>query len=330
MRDPKPAQPPTTPETPDKPPDRVLLHMPVDVRSASLATLAVLATIYMLSWAKAVFVPLMMGVIISYALTPAVDLLQRWRVPRALGISLVLALVLGGLGVTGWSLADDATALVESLPDAAQKLRLSMSKTRSAPASPIDQVQRAASELEEAADASGGEPRANRGVTRVQIEKPRFNIRDYLWSGTLGLAEFMAQAVAVIFLVYFMVASGDTFRRKLVHIAGPTLTRKKITVQVLDEINQQIQRYLMVQIYTSALVGIASGLVVWALGVERALVWGIVAGVLNLIPTSVRSSLPVHLRSSASCSSDSSMWRRNWWARRCSSIPCPATWWLRS
>ena len=127
-------------------------------------------------------------------------------------------------------------------------------------------------------------PRADRGVTRVQIEKPRFNIRDYLWSGTLGLAEFTAQAVAVIFLVYFLVASGDTFRRKLVHIAGPTLTRKKITVQVLDEINQQIQRYLMVQIYTSVMVGVATGLAVWAIGLERAVVWGIVAGVLNLIP----------------------------------------------
>ena len=149
MRDPSRHSRPPASDTPDKVPDRVLLHMPVDVRSVSLAVLAVLAVVYTLSWAKAVFVPLMLGVIISYALTPAVDRLQRWRLPRSLGISLVLAVVLGGLGVTGWSLADDATALVESLPDAAQKLRQSLRTTRSAPASPIDQVQRAANELEE-------------------------------------------------------------------------------------------------------------------------------------------------------------------------------------
>ncbi len=283
MQDPQAELPPTPTDTPTIAAERIHLQMPVDVRSASLAVLAVLATVYTLYWAKAVFVPIMLGVIISYALTPAVDRMQRWHVPRSLGISILLVIALGGIGATGYSLADDVAEVVESLPAAAQKLRQSMRKSRSAPASPIETVQRAASELEEAAEA-GSEPRPGRGVTRVQIEKPRFNIRDYLWSGTLGLAEFIAQAVAVIFLVYFIVAAGDTFRRKLVHIAGPTLTRKKITVQVLDEINQQIQRYLMVQIYTSVMVGVATGLAVWALGLERALVWGIVAGVLNLIP----------------------------------------------
>ncbi|HEV7912861.1 MAG TPA: AI-2E family transporter, partial [Albitalea sp.] len=64
---------------------RVLLHMPVDVRSASLALIAALLCLFALHWASAVFIPLMMGVMFSYALTPAVDLMSRWRLPRPAG-----------------------------------------------------------------------------------------------------------------------------------------------------------------------------------------------------------------------------------------------------
>ncbi len=264
---------------------RIHLQMPVDVRNLSLAVIAVLAIVYTLHWAQAVFIPVLLGVVFSYAMSPAVDRLQRWRIPRALGITLVMLAVLAGIAGAVWSLADDATAVVESLPAAAEKLRQSVRKVRNSPESPIEKVQRAATNLEQAAaESSQAAPAPDRGVTRVQIEKPKFNIKDYLLSGTLGLAAFAAQATVVCFIVFFMVASGDNFRRKMVKIAGPKLSQKKITLQVLDEINLQIQRYLMVQIHISILVGIVTGIALWLLGLERAAVWGVVAGVLNLIP----------------------------------------------
>ncbi|MEO8280675.1 MAG: AI-2E family transporter [Ideonella sp.] len=266
-------------------PQRIHLQMPVDVRNVSLGVIAVLAIVYTLYWAQAVFIPLLLGMVFSYALSPAVDRLQRWRIPRALGITLVMVAVFGSIAGTAWALADDATALVESLPEAAQKLRRTVRKTQGSTESPIDKVQRAATNLEQAAaESSQAAPAPDRGVTRVQIEKPKFNIKDYLLSGTLGLASLAAQFIVVCFFVFFMVASGNNFRRKMVRIAGPRLSQKKITLQVLDEINLQIQRYLMVQIYTSVLVGLATGIAVWLLGLERAAVWGVLAGVLNLIP----------------------------------------------
>ena len=69
--------------------------------------------------------------------------------------------------------------------------------------------------------------RAARGVQRVVIEKPRFDIRDHLWSGTVGLASLIGQIVVVTFLTYFLLLSGDTFRRKLVKITGPRLRRQE-------------------------------------------------------------------------------------------------------
>jgi len=118
----------------------------------------------------------------------------------------------------------------------------------------------------------------------VQIEKPKFNIQDYLWAGTMGAVGFTGQVIIVLFLAYFLMVSGDSFRRKLVRISGPTFSKKKITLQVLDEITNQIQRYLLVQLFTSFLVGVATWLVFLWIGVEHAAIWGIAAAILNTIP----------------------------------------------
>jgi predicted PurR-regulated permease PerM len=121
-------------------------------------------------------------------------------------------------------------------------------------------------------------------VQRVIVEKPQFDVRDHLWSGTVGLASGIGQVTLVTFLTYFLLVSGDTFRRKLVKITGPTLSHKKLTVQALDEINAQMQRYLLVQLLASVGVGLATGIAFALMGLNHAAVWGVAAGVLNLVP----------------------------------------------
>jgi predicted PurR-regulated permease PerM len=193
-----------------------------------LTLLALLASVYTLRWASAVFIPLLLGLMASYALSPAVNRLQRWYVPRALGAAVLLSAILGGVG----SIA----------------------------------------------------PQAGKGVTRVQMETPHFNIKDYLWSGTLGLVGFVGQAMVVCFITYFLIISGDGFRRKVVRVAGPTFSGRRVTLQVLDEITAQIERHLMVQIATSVLVGLVTWIALLAIGLERAAAWGVAAGLLNLVP----------------------------------------------
>jgi predicted PurR-regulated permease PerM len=261
------------------------LPTPVNVRSVSLAVLALLACIYALHWAGAVFIPLLLGVMLSYALSPMVDRLHRRRLPRVLGAAGVLIAVVSGFGSMAYTLSDDAAALVESLPEAAQKLGQALRPTRGAPVSTIDKVQEAAARLEQATQASAaGAPSAARGVTRVQIEQPRLNIKDYLWSGTIGLANLIGQAAVVFFIAFFLLTTGDSFRRKMVKITGPSFAKKRVTVEVMDEISAQIQRYLMIQVFTSVLVGLATWGALWWLGLERAAIWGLVAAVLNLVP----------------------------------------------
>jgi predicted PurR-regulated permease PerM len=263
----------------------LVLRAPVDVYSFSLALLAVLAVIFVLHWARAIFIPLMLGVMISYALSPPVNLMQKWRIPRAIGAAVLLLAIVGGTGSLVYSLSDDAAKLIETLPDAAQKIRLSRLKERGTSEGTMENVQKTATQLEQAASETGAPaPAAPHGVTRVQIEKPKINVKEYLWMGTKGAVGFAGQLTMVLFLAYFMLVSGDTFRRKLVKITGPTFSKKKITIQVLDEITDQIQRYLLVQIFTSILVGVVTWLAFLWIGLEHAAIWGIAAGVFNTVP----------------------------------------------
>ena len=264
----------------------ILLHMPVNIRSLSLVVMAVFASLFVLRWAQAVFIPFMLGLMFSYALSPIVNFLESRRVPRWLGAAVLLLAIFAAVGTTAYSLSDGAVKLVDSLPTAAQKFGEAIQARRVKSTSTLETVQKAATQLEQATQGSGTGTGTNKdkGALRVVVEKPRFNIKDYLWSGTLGLAALVGQITVIVFLTYFLMVSGDTFRRKLMKLAGPNLSSKKITLQALDEITGQIQRYLQVQLFTSGLVGVLTWLALWALGLDNAPVWGIAAAIFNLVP----------------------------------------------
>jgi len=122
--------------------------------TAVLALLALVAALYL---ARAFFIPLLIGILASYALRPAVDWLGKCRVPRAVAAALVLAAVVAGLSWIAFSLSDDAAAMVEKLPDAARKVRRVLSESRAEGPTALQNMQAAAKELEGAAsDAAGG------------------------------------------------------------------------------------------------------------------------------------------------------------------------------
>jgi predicted PurR-regulated permease PerM len=87
----------------------------------------------------------------------------------------------------------------------------------------------------------------------------------------------------ILFLAYFLLVADDLYKRKLVKIS-PTLSKKKITVQIVDEIGTQIERFMLVQVFTSAIVAVATTLALWLIGLDQPAIWGIAAGVLNSVP----------------------------------------------
>lgn len=260
--------------------------MPIDVRSTSLAVLALIAAIVFLRWAQVVLIPITFAVLLSYALTPVVDWLQRRaKLHKAIGAALTLALLLGGLGIGLGSLQPEVIDIIDLVPRATQKVTTALrGNPRTAPGA-VAKIQKAASEIEKAANTAGSiAPAATGGPAKPAPDAPAFRIRDYVLMGTVGLAAGIGQLVVVVALVYFLLIAGDTFRRTLVRISGDTLSKKKITVQILDEIDSQVQRYLLVQIATSALLGVVAWLVFSWIGLQNAVTWGSIGGVLHLIP----------------------------------------------
>jgi predicted PurR-regulated permease PerM len=273
--DPSPA---TAGPAPADEPASALRPAPIDVRSVSLALLALLASLFAMQWAKEVLIPILLGIMMSYALTPTVNLLQRWRIPRAVGATVLLTAIAVGIGWGTWSLADEVNALVETLPQVTKKIR-QLAQPKRGSVSTLDKVQQAAVELQAAATGPGAPP-----LVRTVPATPKIDIRGYVLSGTLGALALLGQIAVVFLIALFLLASGSAFRRKVVRLAGPSLSQKRMSVATMDEISVQIQRYLIVQLGVSVIVGVATGLAFYAIGLQQAAVWGVLAGVTNLIP----------------------------------------------
>jgi predicted PurR-regulated permease PerM len=278
--------PPSPPETtsPEDKQESLNLRVPIDIRSYSLFVLATVACVFMLKYMEDVLVPIVLGALIFYALAPGVEWMVRHRIPRVIAATLMMLALVGGLGGAAYGLSDEATAVVQNMPQMVEKLRESIRGFRRQNNDSLSQVQKAATALEQTATEAVGGNTAPRGVMRVQIVQPGFRLGEFLMSGSQNAFIFIGQAATVLFLTFFMLLSSSRLKAIAVEVTGPTLSKKKITVQILDEIAGQVQHFLLILLLTGVIVGVATALALWAFGLQYPVLWGLAAGVLNSIP----------------------------------------------
>lgn len=249
---------------------------------AIVTVIAIVAALYL---ARAFFVPLLIGILASYALAPLVERLKAWRIPRAVGAALVLGALAAGVSWAAISVGNDAASAIGKLPEAARKIRQHASLAREGAPTTLQKIQETATELQGAAsDATAGAKPAKRALPASASPETEPWLRDYVLAQSALVAAVAAQTPIVLLLAYFLLASGDHFRRKLVQLVGPSLARKKDAVRILEEIDTQIQRYLLATVGANVLVGLATWLAFEALGMEQAGAWGLAAGILHFIP----------------------------------------------
>ncbi len=267
------------------------LRLPVHVnaRGLSLGILATIACIFALQWAQKFFVPLLLGIFIAYTLNPVVRWLERWHVKRVVGATLVTALILGAMGGTFYRLQGEFFNIIDELPALTHKVTKILTSS-SGERSTIQQVQQAAAEIERAASnaTGGGERKAIQKRTQSVPPAPaagsNIRVMDWVLAGSVGLATFLSQATMVVFLVFFLLLAGDTFKRKLVKLTGPSLTRKKVTVHILDDMNNAIQAYMFMLLVTNVLLALLTWAALRAIGLENAGAWAAFAGVAHVVP----------------------------------------------
>ncbi len=222
-----------------------------------LGVLAVLASVFALSWAQGFVVPLLLGIIIAYTLNPLVAWLEAIRIPRVVGTVIVMASVIGALVLGTYSLRGQMQTIIEQLPEAATKFATGLARMQIGQIGNMQKMQSAATEVEKATtQAAGGSAAPRQPATHVIVDQPTFKLGNFLWESSMGALGAMGQAAMVVFLVFFLLLGGDTFKRKLVRLTGPSLSKRKITVHILDDINGSIQKYMLMLLTTNLLVAL--------------------------------------------------------------------------
>lgn len=262
-----------------------VISVPEAGRDLALMIIATVAAVFALKWAQGFFISLLLGILFAYTLSPLVAVLERIRIPRVLGTSLVMAGVVAALAFGSYSLRDEVETILDQLPEAATKLSAGLASLNKGQASTIKKVQTAADEIEKATSAAPGDSaRSRRPATHVVIDAPGSRLGNFLWVGSMGAAAMIGQATMVLFLTFFLLLSGDTFKRKLVRVTGPSMSHRKITVRILDDINDSIQRYMIMLVATNVLVGMLTWLALHWIGLDNAGAWAVAAGLLHVIP----------------------------------------------
>jgi predicted PurR-regulated permease PerM len=255
------------------------------VKNIALVILATIAVIFALEWAQNFVITLLFGILLSYTLNPLVKWLEYIKIPRFIGSTIVILALMISIGFAGFTLRGQFQSIVEKLPEVSTKLTAAFETKRGEPLTNIQKVQVAASQVEIATNSVTNAVATKKNTSmHVVIDEQKFKIGDFLWRGSLGVFGFVGEALTMAFLAYFLLLSGDTFKRKLVHLTGPSLSRKKITVHILEDINNSIQRYMFMLLVTNVMVGLSMWIVFRIIGLENAGAWAVFAGFLHLVP----------------------------------------------
>ena len=260
-------------------PDAARVVVPLTAIEIAVIVLAVIAVIAAARVAMTFLVPVVAGILLSYTLRPLVSLIERMRVPRMVAATLVVAVLAGSVSASMYGIRDELNDALAKLPVAARKLRLAATEAARGSPGPMGNVKAAAAELDRAAAEATGKPAADpRGAmapTQVQVLIAE-------QSGNVLIV--LAQIVVAVLIAFFLLAAGDTFRRKMAKLAGESLARRRVTVELLNEIDGQIQRYMMTLLATNVLIALVTWGPLALLRVPNAGMWGVITGILHFIP----------------------------------------------
>lgn len=174
------------------------VHFPVDARGVALAIVASAALIFALNWAQPFLITLLLGILFAYTLNPLVVWLERIRIPRVVGTSLVMLAVICALVFGTYALRGQVQRIIAQLPEAASKVSTGLDKMRSGQRGNMKHVQAAANMIEKAASKADLSAPPKSRTTRVVIDPPTFRLSNFLLVGSKGVLAFIGQAAMLL------------------------------------------------------------------------------------------------------------------------------------
>jgi predicted PurR-regulated permease PerM len=241
---------------------------PLNIRSLVLSGILLLLTLYTLKLASAFFIPVVLALLLNCLFASVIRGLARLRIPAPLGAGLILFVLLGTLGFGIYQLASPAGDWMAKLPETARQVDRKLKGIKQS----VQEMSKATQEVDRLTDLGG------KKTQKVEVQK-----------ATLGQSllaptqEFVVGAGLVFVFLFFLLASGDLFLRKLVSVL-PTLHDKKVAVEISRQIEHDISIYLLAMSVINVCFGAAVGISMYLLGLPNSVLWGVMAGFLHFIP----------------------------------------------
>jgi predicted PurR-regulated permease PerM len=240
----------------------------LEIRSIAITGLFVLAILYTIYFARAFLLPIVIAVLLDFLLSPVIRGLKRLRIPEPVGAALVVLTLLGVLGGGVYSLAGPAQTWMARAPQSLERLQTRLRELRQ----PVEEVTRTAERVEAATEVRKG------GTPEVVVRGPRLSERLF---GSTQL--FVASALETLVLLYFLLAVGDLFLQKLIRVL-PQFKDKKMAVSIARETEASISTYLFTVTLVNLGLGAVVTLVMLAVGMPNAVLWGALAALAEFIP----------------------------------------------
>src|SRR5262249_15032178 len=218
--------------------------------------------------------------LLSYTLRPLVSLLERAYIPRFPAAVLVVAILVALVTATIYATRNDVNDWVAELPAAARKLRHAVADSARQSPGPMTHMKAAAAELDKAAAEASGKP----AVPPAPAVGVQAQFQEFLTAQSGKALSVLAEISVALLLALFLLAAGDTFRRKVAKIAGASLARRRVTIEVLNEIDGQIQAYLITLLIANVLIALATWGALLLLHIPNAGILGSITGVVHVVP----------------------------------------------
>lgn len=249
-----------------------LLRAPIDIRSLALTGTFVLLLFYTLYFARPFFLPIILAMLLNFLLSPAVRGLKKLRIPESIGAGIVLLAVLGTVGYGGYRLSGPAAEWIDKAPQGMRRIERQIRDIQR----PVQEVQEAAEEVEEQVGRLAGR---NRGRTQEVA------IQDGGLTGAIldRTSAFVGGAAVMMVLLYFLLASGDMFLRKLVRVL-PRLEDKKRAIEIARLTERHVSTYLVTVTLINIGLGVVVAIAMRLTGMPNPVLWGVLAAVLNYVP----------------------------------------------
>ena len=242
-------------------------------------------TLAILYFARGILVPLAFALILAFLLTPAVTLLKRLGVPRVPAVIATVLVATAAVAFTGWLIATQLVEVANELPGYGVNIHRKIEALKMPDTGPLGRAAQSLKDIgaELARTPSGAKTQStpDQPLT-VRVVEPDTNQLTAIWQVVLpAIAPLASTGIVLIFAVFILIEKED-LRNRLLRLAGTG--QLNLMTEAIDDAATRVSRYLSLQILVNGCLGLIIGIGLYFIGVPNAALWGMVAGILRIVP----------------------------------------------